>query len=233
MGSQTNNVIHVLDEISHGSFGGNELERLEVWAAARRLLARVESPYERAWCFCFEQNVDFAALQTCIELGIWKAWTASGGNKMTVDELVKLATTDIDPNLLRRLFRLLAAFNVVEETSEDTFKPTPFSLAIGNESTKVRASLEAAKNQYILAGHNLPKYLAKIGYKEPTAADANNHSGSDPGGLNFFAGSRRALSTMPTSPATWRRGQHGRRRGPRTTTPANSLTVLSSMRARL
>jgi hypothetical protein len=43
-----------------------------------------------------------------------------------------------------RLFRLLAAFNVVDETGEDTFQSTPFSLAIGDESTKVRASLEAA-----------------------------------------------------------------------------------------
>jgi len=187
MGSQTNDIIAVLDDISHASFGGNEVERLRVRAAARQLLARVESPYERAWGFCFEQPVVFAALQTCIELGIWKAWTASGGGKKTIEDLVKMATTAVEPNLLRRLFRLLAAFYVVEETGEDTFLPTPFSLAIGDESTKVRASLEAANNQYILAGHNLPKYLAKIGYKEPTAADGNNHSQSDPEGLNFFA----------------------------------------------
>lgn len=45
---------------------------------------------------------------------------------------------------LGRLFRLLAAFYVVEEAGVDTFKPTPFSYAIGDESTKVRASLEAA-----------------------------------------------------------------------------------------
>ena len=43
-----------------------------------------------------------------------------------------------------RLFRLLAAFYVVEETGVDTFKSTPFSYAIGDENTKVRASLEAA-----------------------------------------------------------------------------------------
>lgn len=41
-------------------------------------------------------------------------------------------------------------------------------------------------NQYIAAGLNLPKYLCKIGYKEPTAAEANNHSDGDPDGLNFF-----------------------------------------------
>lgn len=39
---------------------------------------------------------------------------------------------------------------------------------------------------YISAGQNLPKYLAKIGYKVPTAAEDNNYAGSDPDGLNFF-----------------------------------------------
>ncbi|KAK3381210.1 S-adenosyl-L-methionine-dependent methyltransferase [Podospora didyma] len=187
MGSQsTADIIAVLDSVSHGSFHGDEVERLRVRAAARRLLARVESPYERAWGFCFEHPVVFAAIQTCIDLGLWKAWTAAGGGEKTLDELTKLTTSEIELNLLRRLFRLLATFNVVEETGLDTFKPTPFSFAIGDEATKVRASLEAATNQYLLAGHNLPKYLAKTGYKEPTAADVNNYTESDPDGLNFF-----------------------------------------------
>ncbi|KXG46561.1 Winged helix-turn-helix transcription repressor DNA-binding [Penicillium griseofulvum] len=183
--SETNRLIDTLDAVQPEVFGGNEVERLKVRAAARRLLARVETPYERAWGFCFEQPVVFAALQTCIDLGLWKSWTAVGGEK-SIDELVTFTTPTIDTNLLRRLFRLLAAFNVVEETAEDRFKPTPFSNAIGDESTKVRASLQAATNQYIAAGHNLPAYLAKISYKEPTEVDTNNHSDSDPDGLNFF-----------------------------------------------
>ncbi|PKS08432.1 hypothetical protein jhhlp_005143 [Lomentospora prolificans] len=186
MASQPKDLIALLDGVDHGSFNGDEVERLKVRAAARRLLARVESPYERAWGFCFEHPVVFAALQTFIDLGLWKAWTGVGGGEKSIDDLVKLCARNIQPNLLRRLFRLLVAFNVVEETAEDKFKPTPFSLAIGDESTKVRASLEAANYQYILAGHNLPKYLAKTDYKEPTAADVNNYSESDPDGLNFF-----------------------------------------------
>ncbi|VUC31478.1 unnamed protein product [Clonostachys rosea] len=185
MASDSQKIIDILEGVNHASFS-NEVERLRVRAAARKLLAQVESPYERAWGFCFEHPVVFAALQTSIDLGLWAAWNAAGGGDKTIDDLVKLAKHDIQPNLLRRLFRLLAAFNVVEEVGVDTFKPTPFSAAIGDESTKVRASLEAANNQYILAGHNLPKYLAKIGYQEPTAAEENNHSGSDPDGLNFF-----------------------------------------------
>ena len=37
----------------------------------------------------------------------------------------------------------MAAFYVVQETGEDTFKPTPFSHAIGDENTGIRGSLEA------------------------------------------------------------------------------------------
>ncbi|KAM5515656.1 O-methyltransferase [Fusarium oxysporum f. sp. phaseoli] len=163
VGPSTYDIIATLDAVSPSQFGGDEFERLRVRAAARRLLARVETPHERVWGFCFEHPAVFAALQTAIDLGIWKAWTKEG-----------------------RLFRLLAAFYVVEEAGVDTFKPTPFSYIIGDESTKVRASLEAATYQYISAGQNLPKHLAKIGYKVPTAAEDNNYAGSDPDGLNFF-----------------------------------------------
>lgn len=186
MPTPTQEIIAALDAVQPEGFGSNEVERLQVRAAARRLLARVESPYERAWGFCFEHPVVFAALQTCIDVGLWNAWTSAGGGEKTLDELVKLTSPAVDTNLLRRFFRLLAAFNVVEEIGQDKFKPTPFSYAIGDETTKVRASLQAASNQYITAGQGLPAYLAKTNYQEPTDFTDNNHSASDPDGLNFF-----------------------------------------------
>ncbi|BAE54997.1 unnamed protein product [Aspergillus oryzae RIB40] len=144
MRSQILETIAALDAINPEAFGGTEVERLQVRAAARRLLARLETPYERAWGFCFEHPVVFAALQICINVGLWKSWTSAGGGEKSIHELVEFTTPTVDTNLLRRLFRLLAAFNVVEESAEDTFKPTAFSYAIGDESTKVRASLQAA-----------------------------------------------------------------------------------------
>ncbi|KOC12451.1 putative O-methyltransferase [Aspergillus flavus AF70] len=186
MRSQILETIAALDAINPEAFGGTEVERLQVRAAARRLLARLETPYERAWGFCFEHPVVFAALQICINVGLWKSWTSAGGGEKSIHELVEFTTPTVDTNLLRRLFRLLAAFNVVEESAEDTFKPTAFSYAIGDESTKVRASLQAATYQYIAAGHNLPTYLAKISYKEPTDVTENNYTDSDPDSLTFF-----------------------------------------------
>jgi hypothetical protein len=99
IGPSTDSLIATLDNIQ---FNGDEVERLRVRAAARRLLARLETPNERAWGFDFEQPAVNAAIQTCINLGLWKAWTESGGGKKTIDELVKLTGREVEPNLLRK-----------------------------------------------------------------------------------------------------------------------------------
>lgn len=101
MSSQTKEIIAALDAVKPEMFGDNEVERQQVRAAARRLLARVEIPRERAWGFSFEHPAVFAALQTCIDLGLWKSWTGVGGGEKSIDELVKLTTTPIETNLLR------------------------------------------------------------------------------------------------------------------------------------
>lgn len=111
MGSQslpksTEDIIAVLDSVSHGSFNGDEVERLRVRAAARRMLARVESPYERAWGFCFEHPQVFAAIQTTIDLGVWGKWTAAGGGDKTLDEIVQFCNAEVATNLLRTLILL-------------------------------------------------------------------------------------------------------------------------------
>ncbi|PYI20164.1 putative O-methyltransferase [Aspergillus violaceofuscus CBS 115571] len=199
----TNDIVKILDGIQADALGNSEVDRLRLCAAARRLLARVETPYERAWDLCFAQPIIFAAIQTCINLQLWKAWTDVGDGEMSLDELVRLTTPTVDTNLLReanvicqlgRLLRLLAAFDVVEQTAADRYKPTTFSYAIGDESTSVRASLQAGTYQYLPAALNLPTYLANIGYREPTSVERTNYAAIDPDGLTFFA-------RLQTSPA--------------------------------
>lgn len=102
MSAKTQKIIDALDAVTPEAFGGNEVERLRVRAAVRRVLARVETPYERAWGFCFEHPVVFAALQTGIDLGLWKSWNGVGGGEKSIEELVKLSAPAVDKNLLRK-----------------------------------------------------------------------------------------------------------------------------------
>ena len=119
MPTQAQKVISALDAVNPEAFGGNEVERLQVRAATRRLLARVETPYERAWGFCFEHPVVFAALQTCIDLGLWKSWTSARGGEKPIDELVQLTNATIDTNLLRKPH---FHANIIQQDSYKTYR---------------------------------------------------------------------------------------------------------------
>ena len=46
--------------------------------------------------------------------------------------------------------------------------------------------LATRTNQYITTGLNLPSYLSKISYQEPSDFSKSNHADADPEGLNFF-----------------------------------------------
>ena len=100
--SLTKDTIAYLDGISAAGSFGSELERHQVRAAVRRLLARVETPYERAWGYCLEHPVVFAALKIGIDLGLWSAWTKQGGGPKSLDDLAKLSNATVEINLLRQ-----------------------------------------------------------------------------------------------------------------------------------
>ena len=92
--------IAVLDRLSTADCGGDELARVRLRAAARRLVARVETPFETASALCFEHPVIYAALQTGVDLGLWEAWGRAGGGKRSVEDLAKLSPVPCEMELL-------------------------------------------------------------------------------------------------------------------------------------
>ncbi|KAL8774153.1 MAG: hypothetical protein Q9209_001261 [Squamulea sp. 1 TL-2023] len=76
-----------------------------------------------------------------IDMGLWDAWTASGEGEKDVEELATMTTKDVEPELLRHQLRLMAANHIVEETEQDRYAPTPFSLSMGDRGTLVAPAL--------------------------------------------------------------------------------------------
>jgi fumagillin biosynthesis methyltransferase len=103
--------VAAIDNIEADAFEGDEVGRLAVVSAAKKLLARIQTPTEQVMAYAFEHPVIFAALQILRDLGIWQAWSVSSGDK-TVDELAEMAEARVDTNLLRELMfpRRLAEF---------------------------------------------------------------------------------------------------------------------------
>jgi len=66
-------VIRTLDSIDQSSFE-SDADRYAAKEAARRLLARLETPFERGWALAFETPVLVAGLQVGSDLGVWTKW---------------------------------------------------------------------------------------------------------------------------------------------------------------
>lgn len=104
MSSAFQDAIAKLDSIQPDSFS-TDAERYEAKEAARRLLSRLETPFERGWTLAFETPVLIAGLQMCQDLGIWEKWAEehkkSGGAPQSLDTILGWCSTRAEPNLLR------------------------------------------------------------------------------------------------------------------------------------
>ena len=98
-------IIRLLDSIDQSSFQ-SDTDRYAAKEAARRLLARLETPFERGWALAFETPVLIAGLQMCSDLGIWEKWTdaekQSGQKAVGLHTILGWCKTHAEPSLLRR-----------------------------------------------------------------------------------------------------------------------------------
>ncbi|ETS75034.1 hypothetical protein PFICI_13518 [Pestalotiopsis fici W106-1] len=180
--------ISLLDSIQVEAFS-SDAGRYAAKEAARRLLARLETPFERAWELGFETPVLLSGLQVCQDLGIWAKWleeeTAHPGGPKTLENLLAMATRPVEPNLLRRFVRHIAAVHILEEVGPDTWKSTPFSRAMGDPVSYLDQTVQCGMDHTVPCGMNLAKFLPKYDYKEPLdIAEFDNYR--DMSGDDFF-----------------------------------------------
>lgn len=137
-------LIAFLDRIPVPDYGDDpsgQGDRAVVVEAVRRLLARLETPFERAWRLSWINGNVHAAVQVVLDLGVWEAWYLSKRHEMTLLGLHALARIPCDLALLRRMFRLLACENVVQELGEDRYGATAFSEALGQTKEPVAQTI--------------------------------------------------------------------------------------------
>ncbi|XDG06141.1 hypothetical protein ABKA04_005756 [Annulohypoxylon sp. FPYF3050] len=179
-------VLNKLEAFTAADFEGHNIERLKMLASARKLVSRLQSNGEKAYEIAYQQSLVDSALRICLDIGLWHEWTAIGGGEKHVTELVELTTTPCEPNLLRRLLRLLGAANIIEETGEDRYKPTEFSLSIGDDSTCMAQAIISKTDHWDLSHMNLPAFLAKTSYREPKDAKNTSYIDANPERLPIF-----------------------------------------------
>lgn len=94
----------LLDSIRAESFQ-SDTDRYEAKEAARRLLARLETPFERGWALTTEVSVLVPGLMVFHDLGIWSKWTglnkSHGEIPQSLNQIVEMCSAPAEPNLLR------------------------------------------------------------------------------------------------------------------------------------
>ena len=107
--SAFNTTISTIKSLDPSQFS-NDVERFQAKEALRKALVRMETPFERIWALSFENPPLIAGLRICVDLGVWKNWTAvykeKGEAELTLEQIVALCEKKPEANLLRELGRI-------------------------------------------------------------------------------------------------------------------------------
>ncbi|KAI7779193.1 hypothetical protein LA080_001265 [Diaporthe eres] len=159
----TNQIVQTLNGISANSFE-NDGQRMEAVAAAYALVARLETPWDFVLRLAMGQPALGAALKIALDVQLYQKWHEAGDGAKTLEELHELVP-QVEPKLLLRLLRHLAAYHVLEEPSYSVFKPTALSISFNKPVFS-----EWINHQYdatIPCFFKLPRYLSQTGYRNP------------------------------------------------------------------
>ncbi|KAI1426476.1 putative O-methyltransferase [Xylaria sp. FL1777] len=187
--SRTKALIALLDNIQVSDCEDDSRghgDRAAIAEATRRLLARVETPFERAWRLSWINGNAHMAVQVVMDVGIWEAWYLSKRREMSLLELHPLARIPCDLMLLRRLFRLLAAENVIRELGEDRYGATSFSDALGQTDGPVAQTILSGTHHGLDSSRMLPQFLARTAYAEPLDPSNSSYMDLTPERLGMF-----------------------------------------------
>jgi hypothetical protein len=160
-------LIEKLDSVGVEEFEGQDATRQQLALAARKLFHKLETKEEKTMRLAIEEPIMFSVLQALIDIGLFEGWADAGGGEKDLNELAKISKKDMEPELLCKTschymiiyicryingkafltsplghqLRLLAANHIIQETANDRYAPTPYSLALGDKNTFVAPGL--------------------------------------------------------------------------------------------
>ncbi|KAJ5172351.1 hypothetical protein N7492_004944 [Penicillium capsulatum] len=145
------------------------LKRLDRWFMpwrhpVKQLSGTVGRSNEKPMLIAFDQSTSYAALEIGVDVGLFNALGTDDKPKSVAGLAVK---TGVEPVLLGRIMKHLAAMGAILETGPDEYSPSGFSKTLTVEKYSDAFPLMTSRfTQGILA---LPAFLKKNGYRNPTS----------------------------------------------------------------
>lgn len=163
----------ILDELASlgdGLKNGSPGAREGLLSAASRLISELSHPTENAIQLLWAQPTHLAVIRLAVEMKLFQAMltTPSTGENSTSIAARCVPEGKVDPILVGRMLRHLAAMATVRETGPDTYAPTPTSLAYASPAYQDTVLYIVDDFQPALdAG---PSYFRANGFQTPSSS---------------------------------------------------------------
>ncbi|KAG8631938.1 hypothetical protein KVT40_001078 [Elsinoe batatas] len=175
-------LVQSLRDFDHSSWD-NEDQRVELLSAARALISKIETPFEKIMDISHSQPMLAMALKVAKDVQLFEKWMEAGGGAKSIDELSDLV--GVKATLLRRLFMHLVATNVVDQVDDKSFVPSVFAKSVIEPTLFCWVDYMYEFTLPTMAA--APSFLKKNDYQEPR--DSKNgiwqHAYDSPGRTIF------------------------------------------------
>lgn len=145
----------------------NATQRTQLIDVSKRLTRALQTPTDRAWEIFFQPH-QLSILKTALEAGWLHMIVDSGETGVTVDRLA--TSTGADESLVRRLLRVPAAVQTIQEVGVDAFAATELSKLLC--TPQMAAGLRHAGHDFAVSVSRMPEYFAKNGYQTPPSPES-------------------------------------------------------------
>ncbi|KAI6282399.1 hypothetical protein MCOR27_003799 [Pyricularia oryzae] len=143
--------------------GEDDASRYELLLKARSLVQALETPRETMIKHCWAQTSATGALTFGVDAGLWELMARNGDGPQAVADLA--AVLGVDPPLLARVMRHVAAMGYLEEVGVDRYRPTAFVKAL--TIPMIGAGYLVAPSASGAAQLRFHDYARKHGFRNP------------------------------------------------------------------
>ncbi|KIW02491.1 uncharacterized protein PV09_06293 [Verruconis gallopava] len=150
-------------------------------AKVHQALDKLSSPFELAYDQTFVQPLRLMCIRIGIEMGLFVELQKFEKPQKVRDLAINLKA---DPNLLRRLMRLLSSTGDLLEVDVDTFQGTKYSNAIATMPF-VSGEIVSNVDMMLRGAYALPRHLKRCGYQDITLSEQAPFLVAN-GGVGYF-----------------------------------------------
>src|SRR5690242_5510144 len=165
----TLDILAEISNLSNGLQSGTHGAREGLLSAASRLISSLQHPTENALQLLWAQPTHLNVIRTAVEIKLFQAMLSTPATGETSSSIAARCepTGAVDPVLVARMLRHLAAMSTVRETGPDCFAPTETSLAYAAQNYQDTILYIVDNFQPALdAG---PAFFRKNGWPAPTS----------------------------------------------------------------